>query len=210
MNVSLYLKMHISQISDPEFRKEIASIDHLKVFPAGSVILDFNAYINYIPLVISGSIKVTRTDEDGREILLYYLTPGESCISSILSGLTQGTSKVKAVVEEEAEILMVSLQQAKDWLKKYPEWTDFIFGLYQRRFEDLLGVVNAVAFQKVDARLMHLLNQKAQLYKSKTLSVTHQQLADELGITREAVSRVLKQIETDGQIQLSRNKITLL
>ncbi|MBN9313429.1 MAG: Crp/Fnr family transcriptional regulator [Chryseobacterium sp.] len=202
--------MHINRISDPEFRKEIASNDHLKVFPAGSVILDINAYINYIPLVISGSIKVTRTDEDGREILLYYLTPGESCISSILSGLTQGTSKVKAVVEEEAEILMISLQQAKDWLKKYPEWTDFIFGLYQRRFEDLLGVVNAVAFQKVDARLMHLLNQKAQLYKSKTLSVTHQQLADELGITREAVSRVLKQIETDGQIQLSRNKITLL
>lgn len=210
MNVSLYLNMDISQISDPEFRKEIAYIDHLKVFLAGSVILDINAYINYIPLVISGSIKVTRTDEDGREILLYYLTPGESCISSILSGLTQGTSKVKAVVEEEAEILMISLQQAKDWLKKYPEWTDFIFGLYQRRFEDLLGVVNAVAFQKVDARLMHLLNQKAQLYKSKTLSVTHQQLADELGITREAVSRVLKQIETDGQIQLSRNKITLL
>ena len=210
MNVSLYLNMDISQISDPEFRKEIASIDHLKVFLAGSVILDINAYINYIPLVISGSIKVTRTDEDGREILLYYLTPGESCISSILSGLTQGTSKVKAVVEEEAEILMISLQQAKDWLKKYPEWTDFIFGLYQRRFEDLLGVVNAVAFQKVDARLMHLLNQKAQLYKSKTLSVTHQQLADELGITREAVSRVLKQIETNGQIQLSRNKITLL
>ncbi len=202
--------MNIQKISDPDFRKEIEASQSLKMFPAGSVILDINSYINYIPLVISGSIKVIRTEEDGREILLYYLTPGESCISSILSGLTQDTSKVKVIVEEDAEILMISLQQAKDWLKKYPEWTDFIFSLYQRRFEDLLEVVNSVAFQKVDARILHLLNQKSQLYKSKELAVTHQQLADELGITREAVSRVLKQIETEGRIKLSRNKITLL
>jgi len=202
--------MNINKISDPEFKKEIASNENLKLFPAGTVILDINSYINYIPLVISGSIKVIRTEEDGREILLYYLTPGESRISSILSGLTQDTLKVKVVVEEDAEILMISLQQAKEWLRKYPEWTDFIFGLYQRRFEDLLEVVNAVAFQKVDTRILHLLNQKSQLYKSKELNVTHQQLADELGITREAVSRVLKQIEIDGKIKLSRNKITLL
>ncbi|WP_449388247.1 Crp/Fnr family transcriptional regulator [Chryseobacterium lineare] len=202
--------MNINKISDPEFKKEIASNENLKLFPAGTVILDINSYIHYIPLVVSGSIKVIRTEEDGREILLYYLTPGESCISSILSGLTQDTSKVKVVVEEDAEILMISLQQSKEWLRKYPEWTDFIFGLYQRRFEDLLEVVNSVAFQKADTRLLHLLNQKAQLYKSKELNVTHQQLADELGITREAVSRVLKQIETDGKIKLSRNKITLL
>lgn len=202
--------MNFQKISDPEFRKEIESGKSLKMFPAGSVILDINSYINYIPLVLSGSIKVMRTDEDGRELLLYYLTPGESCISSILSGLTQDTSKVKVVVEEDAEILMISLQQAKEWLRKYPEWTDFIFDLYQRRFEDLLAVVNAVAFQKVDTRLLHLLNQKSQLYKSQEIAVTHQQLADELGITREAVSRVLKQMETDGKIKLSRNKITLL
>ncbi|WP_346984387.1 Crp/Fnr family transcriptional regulator [Chryseobacterium sp. POE27] len=202
--------MNINKISDPEFKKEIASNENLKLFPAGTVILDINSYIHYIPLVVSGSIKVIRTEEDGREILLYYLTPGESCISSILSGLTQDTSKVKVVVEEDAEILMISLQQSKEWLRKYPEWTDFIFGLYQRRFEDLLEVVNSVAFQKADTRLLHLLNQKAQLYKSKELNVTHQQLADELGITREAVSRVLKQIETDGKIKLFRNKITLL
>ncbi|WP_299184124.1 Crp/Fnr family transcriptional regulator [uncultured Chryseobacterium sp.] len=202
--------MNINKISDPEFKKEIASNENLKLFPAGTVILDINSYINYVPLVISGNIKVIRTEEDGREILLYYLTPGESCISSILSGLTQDTSKVKVVVEEDAEILMISLKQAKEWLRKYPEWTDFIFSLYQRRFQDLLEVVNSVAFQKVDARILHLLSQKSQLYKTKELNVTHQQLADELGITREATSRVLKRMEIDGKIRLSRNKITLL
>lgn len=202
--------MNIHQITNSEFRKEIEDSGDLKVFPAGIVILDMNAYVNYIPVVMSGSVKVVRTEEDGREILLYYITSGESCIVSILSGMKQDTSKVKAVVEEDAEILMVSLQKAKEWIKKYPEWTDFIFGLYQKRFEELLSVVNSVAFQKADVRILHLLNQKAQLYKSNEISVTHQQLADELGITREAASRVLKQMEKDGEIQLSRNKITIL
>ena len=202
--------MNIYEILNPEFKKEIAESRDLKLFPTGDVILDIDSYVNYIPLVMSGSVKVVRTEEDGREILLYYLTPGESCISSILSGLTQDTSKVKAVVEEDAEILMLSLVKAKEWLTKYPEWSTFVFELYHKRFEDLVTMVNSIAFQKVDARLLYLLNQKAQLYKSKEISVTHQKLADELGITREAVSRVLKQIEMDGKIILSRNKITLL
>ena len=202
--------MNIYEIVDPEFKKEIEESRDLKLFPAGTVILDIDSYVNYIPLVMSGSVKVVRTEEDGREILLYYLTPGESCISSILSGLTQDTSKVKAVVEEDAEILMLSLVKAKEWLTKYPEWSTFVFELYHKRFEDLVTMVNSIAFQKVDASILYLLDQKSQLYKSKELNVTHQQLADELGITREAVSRVLKQIETDGKIKLSRNKITLL
>ena len=202
--------MNIYEILNPEFKKEIAESRDLKLFPTGTVILDIDSYVNYIPLVMSGSVKVVRTEEDGREILLYYLTPGESCISSILSGLTQDTSKVKAVVEEDAEILMLSLVKAKEWLTKYLEWSTFVFELYHKRFEDLVTMVNSIAFQKVDARLLYLLNQKAQLYKSKEISVTHQKLADELGITREAVSRVLKQIEMDGKIILSRNKITLL
>ena len=202
--------MNIYEILNPEFKKEISESRDLKLFPTGDVILDIDSYVNYIPLVMSGSVKVVRTEEDGREILLYYLTPGESCISSILSGLTQDTSKVKAVVEEDAEILMLSLVKAKEWLTKYPEWSTFVFELYNKRFEDLVTMVNSIAFQKVDARLLYLLNQKAQLYKSKEISVTHQKIADELGISREATSRVLKQMEKEGEIQLSRNKITLL
>ena len=202
--------MDLQQLFGTEFGRELTASGDIKLFKTGSVILDMDAYVNYIPLVTSGSIKVIRTEEDGRELLLYYITPGESCISSILSGIKQDTSKVKAVVEKDAEILMISIDKAKLWLRKYPEWTDFIFSLYQKRFEGLLEVVNSVAFQKVDARLLSLLHQKSKLYGSKELMVTHQQLADELGITREATSRVLKQMEKDGEIKLSRNKIVLL
>ncbi|KMQ71854.1 Crp/Fnr family transcriptional regulator [Chryseobacterium koreense] len=202
--------MVLNNIFQSDLQKEISNAGYLKKYRAGDIIVDMDSYIKNIPVVISGSIKVIRTEEDGREILLYYLTPGESCIVSILAGMKNETSKIKAVVEEDAEIMLIPASKAKDWVKKYPEWTDFIFNLYQKRFEELLDIVNSVAFQKVDTRLLQLIRQKTHLYQSKEISVTHQQLADELGITREATSRVLKQMEKDGLLQLSRNKIRLL
>lgn len=190
--------------------EEVYRSGQIKSFPAGSVILNINAYIKSIPIVLSGSMKVMKTDEDGQEILLYYIKPGESCIMSFLAGLHNDTSKIKALVEEDAEILLIPVEKAGAWIREFPEWTDFIFSLYQKRFEELLEVVNAVAFQKLDNRLLQLLHQKEALFHSKEITVTHQQLADELGTAREAVSRVLKQMENDKLISLSRNKITLL
>ena len=202
--------MILKDIFQSDLVKEIEDSGNLKHFEAGETIVNMDSYIKNIPVVISGSIKVIRTEEDGREILLYYLTPGESCIVSILSGMKNETSKIKAIVEEDADIMLIPADKAKEWVKKYPDWTEFIFDLYQKRFEELLDVVNSVAFQKIDARLLHLIRQKTQLYNSKEISVTHQQLADELGITREATSRVLKQMEKDQLLVLSRNKIALL
>ena len=190
--------------------KEIYASGQVKSYAAGTTIININDYIKAIPIVLSGSIKVIRTDEEGREILLYYVKPSESCIMSFLAGFNDNTSKIRAVVEEDAEVLLIPVAKASEWIREYPEWTDFIFALYQKRFEELLDVLSAVAFQKVDARLVHLLKQKSSLFQSKEISVTHQQLANELGITREAVSRVLKQLENKNIISLSRNKIVLL
>lgn len=202
--------MNLKDIFQSDLVKEIENSGNLKHFEAGDTIVNMDSYIKHIPVVISGSMKVIRTEEDGREILLYYLTPGESCIVSILAGMKNETSKIKAIVEEDAEIMLIPADKAKEWVRKYPEWTDFIFNLYQKRFEELLEVVNSVAFQKIDTRLLQLIKQKTQLYQSKEISVTHQQLADELGITREATSRVLKQMEKENLLILSRNKIELL
>ena len=202
--------MILKDIFQSDLVKEIEDSGNLKHFAAGEVIVNMDSYIKHIPVVVSGSIKVIRTEEDGREILLYYLTPGESCIVSILAGMKNETSKIKAIVEENADIMLIPADKAKEWVKKYPDWTEFIFDLYQKRFEELLDVVNSVAFQKIDTRLLHLIKQKTQLYQSKEISVTHQQLADELGITREATSRVLKQMEKENLLILSRNKIELL
>jgi CRP/FNR family transcriptional regulator len=191
-------------------KDEVASFSELRIVKADTVILQEDSYIKSIPLVVSGSIKVVRTDANGHEILLYYITAGESCIMSFLGGIHDETSKIKAIVEEDAEILLIPVDKASEWVKKFPEWSDFIFKLYLKRFEELLSVVNAIAFQKLDVRLLHLLKQKAELMHSKEIKVTHQQLAEELGTAREVVSRVAKQMENDGLIQLSRNKITLM
>ena len=189
--------------------KEVYQTGKIKTFKAGDIILNINAYIKTVPIVLSGSIKVIKIAEDGQEMLLYYIKPGESCIMSFLAGIHHDTSKIKAIVEEDAEILMIPVEKAGEWIKEFPEWTDFIFSLYQKRFEELLDVVNAIAFQKLDARLLQLLKQKGQLFQSEDIFITHQQLADELGTSREGVSRVLKQMETAKLIALGRNKISL-
>jgi CRP/FNR family transcriptional regulator len=188
---------------------EVKLSGQIKSFPADTIIISEDSYIKSIPIVLKGSIRVMRTDDDGKEILLYYIRPGESCIMSFLGGIHHETSKVKAIAEEDVEILMIPLEKASEWIKEYPEWTDFIFKLYHKRFEELLGVVNAVAFQKLDTRLLQLLEQKASLHNNKEIAITHQQLADEMGTSREAVSRILKQLENSNLIKLGRNKIII-
>jgi len=189
--------------------KEVYETGQIKSFPVGAVIVNLDAYIRSIPIVLSGSIRVIKTDNDGREILLYYIKPGESCIMSFLAGIHNDKSSIKAIVEEDAEILLIPIDKASKWIKDFPEWTDFIFSLYQKRFEELLEVVNSIAFKKLDSRLLELLKLKSELFQSKQISITHQQLAEELGTSREVVSRVLKQMENAGLITLSRNKISI-
>lgn len=195
--------------SSPEIQEKLAAYGTTKTFSEGDVILNENAYIHSIPIVTRGSIRVLRTDEDGREILLYYIQAGESCIMSFLGGLHHDTSKVKAIAEEETEILFLPIDKVSLLIKEYPQWLDYIFRLYHKRFEELLDVVNAVAFKKMDERLLNFIRKKCELTNSHTLYVTHEQLANELGTARVVVSRLLKSMEEQGLVKLGRNKITL-
>jgi len=194
----------------PEIKEKLSSYGIAKTFSEGDIILNENAYIKSIPIVTKGSIRVMRTDEDGREILLYYIKAGESCIMSFLGGMHHDTSKVKAIAEEETEILFIPIDKVSLLIKEYPEWLDYIFRLYHKRFEELLEVVNAVAFKKMDARLLNFIKKKCELTKSTTLVITHEQLANELGTARVVVSRLLKQMEDEHLVKLGRNKISLM
>jgi len=196
--------------TSPELREKLYEYSIVKNYHEGDVILNENANIRAIPIVTSGSIRVIRTDEDGREILLYYIKSGESCIMSFLGGMHHETSKVRAEVEEDAEILFLPIDKVTLLIKEYPEWLDYIFRLYHKRFEELLEVINAVAFKKVDERMLLLLRKKAELTGSQSILVTHEQLANELGTARVVVSRLLKQLEENKSVELGRNKITLL
>ncbi len=181
----------------------------VKVLKPNTVIIDENDYIRNVPIVLSGTIKVFKVDEEGREILLYYIKPGESCVMSFLGAMCNGTSKIRAVVEEESKVLILPVTKATELIRSNPAWLEFIFQLYNTRFEELLEVVNAVVFQNMDDRLWELLRKKVALTKSNEITTTHQQLADELGTAREVVSRLLKQLEKKNKIQLGRNRITV-
>ncbi len=199
-----------TDIHDPELIREIQTSSVIKTFDAETIMLEPGDYIRSVPIVLSGSLKVMRQDEQGNEILLYYIRPGESCIMSFLGGLNQTRSQVKVVVEEHAEILMIPLNVAHHFIEKFPAWNSFIFQLYNKRFEELLQTINAIAFKKIDQRLVDFLQNKKKNTGLTELVVTHQQIADELGTAREVVSRLLKQLEHEGRIALGRNKIRLI
>ena len=196
--------------SSPKIREKLVDYGFTRLFAENDVILNENAYIKAIPIVTKGRIRVMRTDEEGHEILLYYIHAGESCIMSFLGGIHQDTSKIKAISEEESEILFIPIDKVSLLIKEYPEWLDYIFRLYHKRFEELLEVVNAIAFKKLDQRLFDFIKKKCKLNQNNTLQVTHEQLANELGTARVVVSRLLKQMEDEGLIKLGRNKIILV
>lgn len=206
--------MELQEINEfkasPKIRERLLTIGFAKEFAENEIIVNENAYIKAIPIVTKGSIRVMRTDEDGRELLLYYIRSGETCIMSFLGGIHQDTSKVKAIAEEDTEILFIPIDKVSLLIKEFPEWLDYIFRLYHKRFEELLEVVNNVAFKKMDERLLDFIHKKSEVANSKTLNITHEQLANELGTARVVISRLLKVLEEDGFVELGRNKIIVL
>lgn len=196
--------------SSPELIEKLYEHSIIREYEPGSVILNENASIRSIPIVVKGILRVIRTEEDGREILLYYIKAGESCIMSFLGGMHNETSKVRAEVEEKAKILFLPISKVSLFIKEHPEWLDYIFRLYHTRFEELLDIVNAISFKKVDERLLSLLQKKQELSGNHVIPITHEQLANELGTARVVISRLLKQLEESGRVQLGRNRITLM
>lgn len=201
---------HITELkSSPELIEKLHRYSVRKEYKAGSIILNENAHIRSIPIVVKGVLKVIRTEEDGREILLYYIKVGESCIMSFLGAMHNETSKVRAEAEDDTEILFLPIEKVSVFIKEYPQWLDYIFRLYHTRFEELLEIVNAIAFKKVDQRLLALLHKKREIAGNSAIHTTHEQLANELGTARVVVSRLLKQLEDSGTVSLGRNKVTI-
>lgn len=190
--------------------KNLSEIGITRTYKAGEVIIQELARVQSIPFIKSGSIKVLKSDDDYKEILLYYLTAGETCVMSFLAGLNNDTSKIKAVAEEDCEIIFVPLEAITHLIREQPQWLFYFFQIYHKRFEELLEVVNDIAFKKMDERLLSLLKQRAEVAQSNTLTITHEELARQLGTAREVVSRLLKQMERSSLVALSRNRVTLM
>jgi len=193
-----------------EENMDLSDLGITKHFKPGDTIVTEDAPVRSIPIVTSGSIKVMQSDDTYREMVLYYLRPGETCIMSFLAGLYHDTSKVKAVAEEESKVLFIPVNKIHELIREHPQWLNYIFQIYHKRFEELLEVVDAVAFKKMDERLLQFLQKRCEVMETDTLTMTHDQLAQELGTAREVISRLLKKMEAEGFVELGRNKITLM
>lgn len=190
--------------------QKLLQIGIIKKYQSGELLFSEEGYSSSIPIVLKGTLKITRTEPDGKEILLYYVSSGESCVMSFLGGVHCQKNKVKAEVEESATLLMLPIKEVEALMRKNPEWQRFIFSQYHNRIEELLQIVNQIAFKKIDERLWLLLQKKTKVLREKELNITHEQLANELGTARVVISRLLKELETKGKLKLSRNKITII
>ncbi|MFA6274028.1 MAG: Crp/Fnr family transcriptional regulator [Candidatus Paceibacterota bacterium] len=187
--------------------KKNASIQNFK---AGDVIIRTGQYIKSTVLVISGSIKIYREDEDGGEFFMYYLQPGQACAISMICATKNETSQIMAKVVEDAELIMIPLPLMDKWMMQHRSWYEFVIETYRSRFEEVLDVVDNIAFKDMDARLVFYLKRHKEANNSNKLNLSHQEIATELNTSREVISRLLKKMEQRGLLNLHRNQIELL
>lgn len=194
-----------------ELKEELIAISSVKTFETGTVILKQGSYVKVIPLLISGLAKVFKEElENGNEVLLYYIKPGESCVMSMTTLLHNTTSQVKAIVEEKSEVVLIPADKAMQIAKNYPRWNEFIYDLFNLKFEELLSVIEILTFSNKDTRLLEYLKKEAKLKNTNILQTTHQHIAYDLGSSREVISRLLKKLEAEGVVQLGQGSIILL
>ena len=195
---------------EEELKKELINVAKICRAEAGEIIMDIDQSIDQIPLVLKGSLKISREDEEGNEILLYYLEPGHSCATSLTSCYSGQRSTIRAIAEDDSEYLAIPAQYSDEWIVKYKTWKNFVMNTYSERFEELLKTIDQLAFKKMDERLYKYLHDKADLHDNSVINISHQEIAYDLNTSREVISRLLKQLENMGAIKLGRNRIVLL
>ena len=175
----------------------------------GTEVLREGQYIKMIPIVLSGAIKVfTRSEE--KELLLYNIEPGESCVMSFMAGLRNTASRVFAVAEENSTVLLLPASKLQQWVKQYPCFNQLFFHLYDQRYSSLLDTVNHLLYNKLDTRIYAYLLEKSRQKQTRFVEIRHRQIASELGTVREVVSRLLKKLEQEGKIKQLAHGIEIL
>ncbi len=190
-----------------ELRDEIHSIGVRKSFSPNEALIREGQPIKSFPLVLTGLIRISRTNEEGNELLLYYLQETEVCAMSLTCCMTGLSSNVNAIAEEPTKVILLPVEKLDSWISKYPTWKQFVMQTFQNRFRELIETVDAIAFLKLDERLIKYFKDKHERSGVSTFSGTHQDLALHLNSSREVISRLLKKLEKDGKIKLSRNFI---
>jgi CRP/FNR family transcriptional regulator len=198
----------ILQRADPQLVREFQQAAFFARIPAGKDVFAEGDRVEAIALLISGVVRVYKIGETGREITLYRFGLGESCILTANAILSQQSFPAIATVEQEAEAVMIPADTFRDWVRRYDLWRGFVFDLLSQRLSSVMAIVDEVAFRRMDARLASFL-----LERSRTrnpINITHQEIASELGSSREVISRILEDFASQGLIRSTRGMIEIL
>lgn len=199
----------ISYLFEDELLEEIMKIARVKHLETDETIVNIGERIPFLPIILSGAIKVVRENDQGEDLLLYYIESGDTCAMTMQCCVKSSLSEVKAIAIEPSEILMIPLEKMEQWMEKYASWRAYILQSYHYRIQELIETIDAIAFMRLDERLLKYLKDQAKLISNLEIPVTHQQIADDLHSSRVVISRLLKQLETKGEIKLTRNRIIL-
>lgn len=204
------LKAEYGKIFEEELINEIIQVGTFKEVPEGYKLIEIGDFVRGMPLLISGVIKILREDEEGDELLLYYLEKGDTCSMTMACCMGDAKSEIRAIAETDAKLIMVPIQKIEEWTVKYKTWRNFVFNSYHIRLNELLSTLDSIAFQKMDERLIGYLKEKARVNQNDIIHNTHQEIAYDLHSSRVVISRLLKKLETLGTIKLHRNFIKIM
>jgi len=205
-NVTEYLNTLFPQF-EPALKTFLAEHATLINIPAGAVVLRPGQYIKSTMMIAEGRVKLYREGEDGDEFFMYYLEPGDACALTMICATKQETSEIMAKTIDDTILLSVPIALMDTMMTTYKTWYYFVLETYRSRYEELLVVIDHIAFKDMDQRLFFYLQNQYQKLNVRELKITHSEIAADLNSSREVISRLLKKMEQRGDIILHRNYI---
>ena len=209
LKIRQYINIHFP-FFEPGLKEKIEEVALLKQFPAGELIMRQGQYFKHTVLIAEGLVKLYREGDDGDEVFIYHINPGQACALSIICAAKQETSQVLGKAVEDTTAILIPVAVIDELMKNYRTWYYFVLENYRDRFDELLLLLDHVIFKGMDERLEFYLENQVKQKGSNELNITHQEIAQDLNSSREVISRLLKKMAIDKKVRLERNAIQWL
>lgn len=188
---------------------ELIAVSVIKPFPINTELVREGQYVKYIPIVLSGLVKVYTQFEE-KELLLYYIKPDQSCIMSFSSCINNDKSKIFAITEEESTVLLIPSDKVAKWVAEFPTINILFYQQYDLRYSELVDTIHHMLYYKLDKRLLDYLAERVTVTGKNPIKISHREIANDLGTAREVVSRLIKKFEKQNILKQYHDSIELL